>query len=813
MAATMSAMGPDLGASELEIEIDDKSDGSDEYVRKLLAEEGSGGSDHLKELISANGLISAWNEIRNRMQELEAAHAKIWEHASPAALLQTFTMKSEFDLEVKIKLQGNLEGVSSRAAVAEGHHQTLAELVTEHAKAIHEAKNRLTAEENCRATLKQEMDSIEELSCTRHNENLGLLKTEENTRVSGEAVLQNQIDEMQDHLRRLDAQVVATQVGINKQQVFLESDELISHIRTVCSGILRRYVLQSDMAFEASQACENLVGPIVDDLDKLTKQYDASCQSFENKDRHLLSQIQQATEKHNALSEVCDERFAKVHEQIDLCQTIEACDAFEALVHEKFSNETEQRLELQKETIDKIVEMNGRTKEFQIILQDHEHALQHHAEELLNRSTKYDLVVCQQRIDACAIKDKVDKDLKELQSTVEWQSSQLEILGYGKSFGATQNTSVSVASISGSSTALPSTCAPTPITSTCAPSPVTPAPLLNEDDFNEVAPTSSKLCNPAPSETGQISQLSRASVLGGGEAGSPQAPSQVQVYRVDQPSQSAANTVTTVLPQTEAIGLLRMQMEALSQALLSLGQMCAREVGLVGLTKSARKSMESELLEHMNCLMHWISHQRAPLVWDPKRLASLALRCATNSPPDDEPEKIARSRSSLKGVGGEAGGRTSVASRNKEKIDAIKRWSHMPGQLPENGQRPRYNSVRMFGSVMHELQPVPPKIKKPIRHTMTLTTEARGIIAIGVNANDLKTQTRASSRTSSETEPQEQQIYSRMARPSTEVDPGVDLKIESHDSLPCIDQPIEAARPNLDYELAELEELLKNDSK
>ena len=43
---------------------------------------------------------------------------------------------------------------------------------------------------------------------------------------------------------------------------------------------------------------------------------------------------------------------------------------------------------LQKEATHKLQEVVTRVSEFQVILQDHEHALQHAAEEILHRGTK-----------------------------------------------------------------------------------------------------------------------------------------------------------------------------------------------------------------------------------------------------------------------------------------------------------------------------------------------------------------------------------------------------------------------------------------
>merc|ERR1712137_561533 len=81
--------------------------------------------------------------------------------------------------------------------------------------------------------------------------------------------------------------------------------------------------------------------------------------------------------------------------------------------------------ELSQETLKKLKEVIARILEFQDMVTAHEHALQHQAEELLNRATKYDLVLEAARIDDCALKRPTEAVLTALQQKVEWTSEQL----------------------------------------------------------------------------------------------------------------------------------------------------------------------------------------------------------------------------------------------------------------------------------------------------------------------------------------------------------------------------------------------------
>lgn len=57
-------------------------------------------------------------------------------------------------------------------------------------------------------------------------------------------------------------------------------------------------------------------------------------------------------------------------------------------------------------------------------MEDHEHALQHAAEEILHRGTKYDIAVLTDRVNSCASKDKMEGDLKEIREQLSWWRSQ-----------------------------------------------------------------------------------------------------------------------------------------------------------------------------------------------------------------------------------------------------------------------------------------------------------------------------------------------------------------------------------------------------
>jgi len=59
--------------------------------------------------------------------------------------------------------------------------------------------------------------------------------------------------------------------------------------------------------------------------------------------------------------------------------------------------------------------------ELQTFVDDHEHALAHQAEEVVGRASKYDLLMCEKKVDKFVLKEKVDEDMKTLREMMAWQ--------------------------------------------------------------------------------------------------------------------------------------------------------------------------------------------------------------------------------------------------------------------------------------------------------------------------------------------------------------------------------------------------------
>merc|ERR1719269_257216 len=86
---------------------------------------------------------------------------------------------------------------------------------------------------------------------------------------------------------------------------------------------------------------------------------------------------------------------------------------------------------LKEKVVAKLNEFVDHFAKVQETIDDHEHCLRHHAEEIENRSTKYDLLLCQSQIDKCVNTEQYGEDLGDLKKVVAWQTNKIENFGLG----------------------------------------------------------------------------------------------------------------------------------------------------------------------------------------------------------------------------------------------------------------------------------------------------------------------------------------------------------------------------------------------
>jgi len=288
----------------------------------------------------------------------------------------------------------------------------------------------------------------------------------------------------------------------------------------------------------------------------------------------------------------------------------------------------------------------------QEMLGDHEHCLVHHAEELENRPTKYDLLVCQDFMETCVGKDEFDREVKELKSLTSWQTGKIEAFELaasamkrgGSSRKVPRGGMSGMMSIAGSAQASRrGTLSNVAQSRSVA---VTP----------EVSRPPSKFGSDGPSEMEDQAQMRKDGSMrkegsmrpqtAAEEAGGSIVPFNTEAtdhddHDADSEPQHGIDPLS-LLRSLELQGgphsedsddgnvndpLTKTQLEALACALVVLSHLVLLEPKL-GQSRQSRLERERDFLGQMSDLRHWITHRQLPHGWNPDSLVTNALKAA-----------------------------------------------------------------------------------------------------------------------------------------------------------------------------------------
>lgn len=550
---------------------------TDPLFDRVLFDDDGRASDFLKDLISADGLRNAWLGLLQRMRILERQQSQLWNIASRSALERDFVSRSQYGETVEGSHQDCLMEHAGRLGQLEAAGAKDKAQTEDHGKEVRCLHERCGSHEQRMENIEGDLSRVEVKDMEQHQLLLRMSHQADERCAGRESALKVRLQELFAHLEVQGSAIQVLSDKLQQQQLFLHGDQLKDHMLQTCSTILKQYVHKDDMLSEVASLSEHLITPMREGLSRFTKDVDQKVSALVDVDRALQDGLNRAVDNTTHLSKACESQFLRLAGQIETKVPTTQVNSLEYQMMDKFHIGDEALAHLSRDSTLKFQELVARLSELQLILADHEHAMQHHAEELLNRSTKYDLVVCQQRIDKCAIRDKVDVELKELQRTVAWQNAQLEYLGYSQSFGGLDPHAIS-----------------------CQDS----LQLPGRHSALEACDTSTE-STAAPFSIRESVTFSLNKV----------------------PEQSKKRSVVpAMVGNTEAYSLLRMQMESLAQGLLGLGHL-AIKAARQGFSREVRAQRETELMNHLTCVVQWIMHKKAPLAWDPEKLTTFALCC------------------------------------------------------------------------------------------------------------------------------------------------------------------------------------------
>mmetsp|Transcript_60287 Transcript_60287/g.168384 ORF Transcript_60287/g.168384 Transcript_60287/m.168384 type:complete len:757 (+) Transcript_60287:103-2373(+) len=384
--------------------------GSDVLLQEVLDDE-TKCEAFMKKLISVADLKSAWDSLDSRLVAAEDHIQEILVTAGRQVLEQDFVLMEEYRLTVDSAHSTSLVDHKQRLETLEAK-PTDSTLQT-HRRELDVLRERLDELERRFADALKDLARVEQQDGERHDLVLQRLaeakaETDANWNSTVEqfrTAVDRQADAEQAH-SRLEGRVDA-------QADFLSGPKLMGHIRSVCKDILQDYIPWSEMDAQACKAANGLLDPIRASVAKEEAERIRALEGIHKKHGELAQTVEGAGK---AIREQGRDQVAIV-KRMDSFVTLGKLDQIDAKFLLKVQSAYEQTDDLNRVMCEKIHEVVDRLSELQEILEDHEHALEHQAEELLNRATKYDLVVNTHRIDHCASKEKVESEIKELVNT------------------------------------------------------------------------------------------------------------------------------------------------------------------------------------------------------------------------------------------------------------------------------------------------------------------------------------------------------------------------------------------------------------
>jgi len=318
---------------------------------------------------------------------------------------------------------------------------------------------------------------------------------------------------------------------------------------------------------------------------------------------------------------------------------------------------TEDCGELRSQVTVKLNEFCDHFKKVQDAMDDHEHCLRHHAEEIENRASKYDVLICQNQIDKAAKKDDFVREAQELRQMLNWQSGKIESFGLltsGMGVGGKASFRASHKKFKKASRA-----------SSCRIR--SPATSVSSTDasMHQVREGGSEGRRHSHSIPGSGPPSQRGSVIGeklqvAAEAAIEANEKQVTSLSVWSEAANASTNADGAEEEEEdydseeemseedwgASSIVKQQLEAVTMALVGLGHLLLREQKL-GQTRDGRLRQEREMLSELQNLRYWVTNRIAKAGWDPTKITTMALACA--HPRDDE-LKRPLPQVSLKGI-------------------------------------------------------------------------------------------------------------------------------------------------------------------
>jgi len=567
-------------------------------LEKMLADDGRC-ADFMKELICVNDLKDAWSGFRMRLTVMEDRLQALLDTTSREVLERDFVMEDHFQRIVMKEHGVRLDEHGNRICSLQADADLASKTFGLHEQESSKHKSRLDSQERILSETVAKLEVVERQDKGHHKIVLELLRE---LRLDGDVRAAGVAEQFAESAARQTIEEQAREKldeTVKDTNDFLGSDRFQAHVDRMCRAMLEEYIPRSG----AEAVFDELMIP-------MKKQFLAVSADL-NKAKNDVALKHGATKKH---FEIVDKKLqvqlvenGKIWRVVQERPTRADLAATEGGLQKGIQKGIEELEALAIGTSVKMQEVVHRVSDFQVILEDHEHALQHQAEEMLNRATKYDVIVNKKLIEQCASKEKVEAEKKDGDSQIKWLTAKVEELQLANSFGGISigvsktggiSRGISVGSemtrggVSGVSVASSSNAPAIEPQSPPSPlSPPSPPSLLTPISPNHAT-------DPATSLPGRYLAMA------------------TQRDDSDQVSGPSA---------TGESALIRQQLQGLAEvAMLLSHQQLRSQSG----DRQLREAKATDTLLNMVNVLHWIQNRQAPTEFDAMRLKTLALKCA-----------------------------------------------------------------------------------------------------------------------------------------------------------------------------------------
>lgn len=378
----------------------------------------------LKSLVQCNGLQKSWGFILKKIEKLEKKQRK--DEKNIAHISKDYVPRKDYQQRVEqehaqklVQYGENLEKLNK---VTADHQSTL----DGHETRLVNHQQRVVSLEKTAETHSEELKAMEDRSAARHEEitaRLNHVSAEIHKEMNKN--YQEYVQTKADHDKKFEQVAEAAEELESRMKEFV-NEEVVKLKEMLEEDYISEKKMLDQQVLIKGMVRDEMVTPLRADLEEtdqrhveLTRHVDIQTNDLH---RLLRNLDQRLTDTNNKFTNIT----ANIMDEVEMRAKSTELDQTAADLRAELGTVSQQIEDLKSKTVAKLNEFVDHFTRVQETIDDHEHCLRHHAEELENRATKYDLLVQQNRVDRCCLKDEIDEEFSELKQVVEWQTDKIE---------------------------------------------------------------------------------------------------------------------------------------------------------------------------------------------------------------------------------------------------------------------------------------------------------------------------------------------------------------------------------------------------